>query len=274
MVELKPRALDSTEAVGEELGDAAKEVISNAQYMEGAFNLEIEADLSYQDHGYDITTNDTPLEQEDYGASYGDDGSSGGRASLGDYVGFDHGNDGEENTGLTAHFDSFEADPSFGDEGNLEGSSLGEEEVSKNIENSPEQNKADEASDRTSNSAAGSLAVPETAESSVTLDVDDEIYDEDVEEVVDDPGYLETELLTGGATVNGLQVKDEIDYEDDEEEVEERLVMIRDGYSPPQIKESSPANGKRTIAEVDSDDALDTRASSEFCPRVSRRRLC
>lgn len=274
VVELKPRALGFTEGVGDDLWKVAEGVVNDVQYMKGALNCEAEADLGYQDHGYDTTTNDAPLEHEDYGASYDDDGSSGGGALLNDYVGFEHSNEGEESTELAGDFESFEAAASFGDEANLEVFSLAEEEISTNIGNSPGRSKEYEVSDHTTNSATGSLANLESAESSVTLDIDDNIFDEDAEEAADDLSHPETELLIGGATVNGLEVKDEIDYEDDEEEVDERPVMIRDGYSPPQIEEKSPANGKRTIAEVDSDDALDTRANSECYPRFLRRRLC
>ncbi len=80
----------------------------------------------------------------------------------------------------------------------------------------------------------------DTAESSVTLGVEDEIQYEDGPDVNYD---LDTEQ------------KDEIDYEDDEDDEEEGsdLPLVPVQNLPP-TKEASPGNGKRSRPEFDLDE--------------------
>jgi hypothetical protein len=159
-----------------------------------------------------------------------------------------------------------------------------DESTATEIPTSPGVNMEGAVSNYTANSVTGSIAL-DTAESSVTLGADDIVYDEEEEdaeeaaeaveaedEVADGLIQSATEVSSGGAEVASLEQKDEIDYEDDEEEEAERLEIIRSGHSLQDIKESSPASGKRTIAEVDFDDILDTRSTSECCSRIRRRR--
>jgi hypothetical protein len=104
-------------------------------------------------------------------------------------------------------------------------------------------------------SKASSLDVIETAESSVTLGADEIQYEDDLHEEVnivtksgqsDAPGG---KASTEKAAV--VQQKDEIDYEDDDDEAE---LPLQSQVLVQEVQASQNANGKRSIAEIEFND--------------------
>lgn len=135
----------------------------------------------------------------------------------------------------------------------------------------------DDNLDPATRSNPGSVVNLETAESSVTLGADEISYDEDDE---DDEEPLDVSAAFGVKSLDsGLDSmpfleaeEEEIGYEDDEEEDTEKVETTRPVDSPLKVTELSP-NGKRSIAEVDSDDILDTRTNSKL-HHFSLERVC
>jgi hypothetical protein len=140
------------------------------------------------------------------------------------------------------------------------------------------------------NVAASSLGNGDAAESSATAsgdeiqyddkdDKEDEEYELD-EEVFDDSKtkdgpYLSTEATSSAGAVQ----KDEIDYEDDEDEGEDEGEDEKGRLSAgPQAissatKELSPTNGKRSRADLESDDGASTRSKGVYGHPSAKRRM-
>lgn len=114
-------------------------------------------------------------------------------------------------------------------------------------------------------STVSSLGAAETAESSITLGAEELQYEDDLEEEISNE--LETELATTPTNGAALEQKDEIDYEDDEDE--ETPISVGPGAVPATNEPSNP-NGKRSIAEVES--AILTSSKGEL-RRIIKRRL-
>jgi hypothetical protein len=97
-------------------------------------------------------------------------------------------------------------------------------------------------------STTSSLGVAETTESSVTLGAEGIGYQDDLDEEISNE-LKELENATTPTNGSNLEPKDEIDYEDDEDEE----VPISPGPGAvAATKELPNANGKRSIAEVES----------------------
>jgi hypothetical protein len=133
------------------------------------------------------------------------------------------------------------------------------------------------------NVAASSLGNGDAAESSATASGDEIHYDDEEneedeldEEVFDDSktkdeSYLSTEATSSAGAVQ----KDEIDYEDDEDEDEDEKAHLStraQAISSP-TKELSPTNGKRSRAELESDDGASTRSKGVYGPPNAKRRM-
>ncbi|PVH86888.1 hypothetical protein DL98DRAFT_287317 [Cadophora sp. DSE1049] len=114
-------------------------------------------------------------------------------------------------------------------------------------------------------SKASSLDVVETAESSVTMGADEIQYEDDLleETTVAEPD----ESAAFGATpevANVAEQKDEIDYEDDEEEAE---LSLQSPTAALEAQGYQNANGKRSIADVESNDSQTPQANDAKRPR-------
>ena len=118
-------------------------------------------------------------------------------------------------------------------------------------------------------SKASSLDVVETAESSVTLGADEIQYEDDLlgETVVAESEKSAIFVASPGVS-NIAEQKDEIDYEDDEEETE---LQVPAATLEAQVYQN--ANGKRSIADVESND-LQIQANGMLRPSNKRRRIC
>lgn len=131
------------------------------------------------------------------------------------------------------------------------------------------------------NVAASSLGNGDAAESSATASGDEIHYDDEEkeddeldEEVFDDSKAKdEAYLSTEGTRSAGAIQKDEIDYEDeddeDEDENEDEKVRLSTGSQAisSATKELSPTNGKRSRADLESDDCGSTRSKDVKRPR-------
>ncbi|KAH9222831.1 hypothetical protein DL95DRAFT_454319 [Leptodontidium sp. 2 PMI_412] len=117
-------------------------------------------------------------------------------------------------------------------------------------------------------SKASSLDVLETAESSVTMGADEIQYEDDLPDETNNLAESDESGVLGGkgsqeAAVANEQ-KDEIGYEDDDEEAELSL------QSPALVSEaqaSQNANGKRSIADVESNDTQTLQTKDAKRPR-------
>ena len=118
-------------------------------------------------------------------------------------------------------------------------------------------------------SKASSLDAVETAESSVTLGADEIQYGDDLlGETIVAESEKSAILVASPGFPNIAEQKDEIDYEDDEEEAELQspaATFKAQGYQN--------ANGKRSIADVESND-LQIQANGMLRPPNKRRRVC
>jgi hypothetical protein len=131
------------------------------------------------------------------------------------------------------------------------------------------------------NVAASSLGNGDAAESSATASGDEIQYDDEEneeeeldEEVFDDSKtkdgpYLSTEATSSAGAVQ----KDEIDYEDDEDEDEEGRLSTGPRAMPSATKELSPANGKRSRADLESDDGASARSKGVYGHPNAKRRM-
>lgn len=97
-------------------------------------------------------------------------------------------------------------------------------------------------------STASSLGAAETTESSVTLGAEDMGYEDNLDEEISNE-LKELENATTPTNGSNLEQKDEIDYEDDEEE---ELPISSGPGAVAATKELPNANGKRSIEEVES----------------------
>jgi hypothetical protein len=74
-------------------------------------------------------------------------------------------------------------------------------------------------------------------------------------------------LSTEAASSAGALQKDEIDYEDDEDEDEKERLSTGPQAISSATRELSPTNGKRSRADLESDDGASTRSKDAKRPR-------
>jgi hypothetical protein len=276
----EPHTLEiETEEVHEDHQDVVGVEVINDSYYAGdsSFDVETQDNSEQQDLVYDKTTDHAPMGQEGdsaaYNGEFGDD-----RAPDEGNDDYEDANEVEEYTHLISETDTLGLKLGFNAEihpevfsppqNGGETTSIKTAELAGVIMTG--------ASKHTAHCALGSLASTDTADSSVTLSVDEIQYEEGQDlEANNDSTEPDMELSNRNAIVNDPKHQDEIDYEDEEEEEDEdgKIEVNHDVHSPPELLELSPSNGKRSIAEVDFDDVLETRGSSRFYPRVARIRL-
>jgi hypothetical protein len=131
------------------------------------------------------------------------------------------------------------------------------------------------------NVAASHLGNGDAAESSATASGDEIQYDDEEnredeldEEVFDDSKTKDEPYLSTEATSSvGAVQKDEIDYEDDEDEDENGRLSTGPRAISSATKELSPTNGKRSRADLESDDGASTRSKGVYGPPIAKRRM-
>jgi hypothetical protein len=151
-----------------------------------------------------------------------------------------------------------------------------EQAGSTNSTDAPNQSGEVDLSDHIDNSALGSLALVDTAESSVTLSADEIQYEDRLDEEVFDESAKadDTRLWTEDAKSDlNIEQKDEIDYEDDEEEEKSESVSIPLAQPSQGVAEGSPVNAKRSRAELDFEDAWNDNGNSECYHQIICRRI-
>ncbi|KAG4436179.1 hypothetical protein IFR05_008339 [Cadophora sp. M221] len=116
-------------------------------------------------------------------------------------------------------------------------------------------------------SKASSLDVLETAESSVTMGADEIQYEDDLPDETNDLAESDKPVVEGKGSPETAAVaeqKDEIDYEDDDEEAE---LSMQSTALVSEAQASQNANGKRSIADVESNDTQTLQAKDAKRPR-------
>jgi hypothetical protein len=136
---------------------------------------------------------------------------------------------------------------------------------------------------RATNVTASSLGSGDAAESSATASGDEIQYENEEaekneldEEVFDDSKTTEGSYSSNEAPrIADAAQKDEIDYEDDEDEDDDETSQQSTGAQaiPSANKELSPTNGKRSRADLESDDGTSMRGKGVYGPPNKKRRM-
>lgn len=192
------------------------------------------------------------------------EGIESGEGNYGDDLGHNHTSEqGANDESAVANFDNVELDLDSGDTSFRENSN--------HLEGTPEYQEASEADDTEEKLHKHSLATVDTANSSVTMcaDVDEIQYEDGLLEENYDPNTREEassskEGLTPAVAV--VEYKDEIGYEDDDEEevrIPQDLTAPKDTQL--EAREIPNGNGKRPFVDAESSDIQTFDTKGQYC---------